>query len=256
MRCRALASPARRGTVVCHVEDDLLTSSSCFPYFMVVALESGSLLKAILLLALYPLLSLLSEETKIEVMSLISFCGVSVSSHHLGISVLPKHLLDNVGSNGFKILMAGKKKVCISRMPKLMVEEFLRKYLKVDVVLAREMKVVGGYYTGVMEEKGNEGEILVERELAGNDYELFGVSEESKTPLHPFFSRCQVLSIPLSLSTFYFLFSFSSNQFPSPMVNSLPQFSVFLSPSPSLSLTRSLTLVPTSQPVFFSFSYD
>ena len=64
-------------------------------------------------------------------------------------------------SNGLKILMAGKKKVCISRMPKLMVEEFLRKYLKVDVVLAREMKVVGVYYTGVMEEKGNEGEILM-----------------------------------------------------------------------------------------------
>ncbi|CAA7398583.1 unnamed protein product [Spirodela intermedia] len=190
---RHQAPPARlhrRCAVVCDVEGCLLRSSSCFPYFMVVALEGGGLLRAILLLVLHPLLSFLSEETSIRAMTLICFCGVSVSNFRGGAAVLPKHLLGDVGREGFQLLMAGERKVCLSRMPKVMVEEFLRKYLGVEVVVAREMKVAGGYYTGFMEDKmAEEEDALLEKDEI--DREPLGFTAEGKAPLHPLFSRCQ-----------------------------------------------------------------
>ena len=140
-------------TMFCHVEGSLLRSSSCFPYFMVVALERGSLLRALLLLLLYPVLSLITEDLKIRAMTIISFCGVHVSSFKVGTTVLPKHLLEDVGKEGFETLMAEKnKKVCVSKMPRVMVEEFLKKYLQVETVMAREIKVAFGFYTGFMED--------------------------------------------------------------------------------------------------------
>ena len=186
-----------RAAVVCHVEGSLLRSSSCFPYFMVVALEAGSFLRGLVLLLLYPLLSLLTEELGIRAMTIIAFSGIHVSSFREGNTVLPKHLLEDVGREGFKVLMAGKKKVCVSRMPKVMVEDFLRKYLQVEVVVAKEMKVIGGYFTGFMEEK------MVEKDLLGDvsddEDETLGFYCESDAPLHPLFSRCKVLSLSLSL---------------------------------------------------------
>ncbi|CAA6662197.1 unnamed protein product [Spirodela intermedia] len=146
---------------------------------MVVALEGGGLLRAILLL-----------ETSIRAMTLICFCGVSVSNFRGGAAVLPKHLLGDVGREGFQLLMAGERKVCLSRMPKVMVEEFLRKYLGVEVVVAREMKVAGGYYTGFMEDKmAEEEDALLEKDEI--DREPLGFTAEGKAPLHPLFSRCQ-----------------------------------------------------------------
>lgn len=53
--------------LVVDVEGGLLRSSSTFPYFMLVALEAGSILRGLLLLLLYPLLCCLSREFAIQV---------------------------------------------------------------------------------------------------------------------------------------------------------------------------------------------
>ncbi|CAA7398538.1 unnamed protein product [Spirodela intermedia] len=147
------------------MEGGLLQSSSYFPYFIVVALKSGGLLRALLL----ELISI------IRAMTLIYFCGVNISSFCVSEAVLPKHLLGDVGRDGFQLLMAGERKVCLSRMPKVMV--------------VREMKVASGYYTGFMEKMAGEEEALLEQEEV--DREPLGFTAEGKVPLHSLFSRCQ-----------------------------------------------------------------
>ncbi|XP_078445337.1 putative glycerol-3-phosphate acyltransferase 2 [Wolffia australiana] len=185
MASQSSSSPLRRAAaVVCDVEGSLLRSSSCFPYFMVVAIEAGSFLRGLLLLLLYPLLLTLSEDARIRAMAFISFCGLRVSSFHVGSAVLPKHLLVQVGRDGFQLLMKGEKKVCVTLMPRVMVEECLIKYLGVDVVVAREMKAAFGFYTGLMTDNPSAVDAI-------SDKGVLSISRASNPPLHPFFSRCE-----------------------------------------------------------------
>ncbi|XP_020267034.1 probable glycerol-3-phosphate acyltransferase 3 [Asparagus officinalis] len=179
-------------TLVFDVEGGLLRSSSLFPYFMLVALEGGGLIRGFLLLLLYPLLCCLGEESAIRAMVLVSFCGLKKDKFRVGRSVLPKYLIEELGFEGFDTMRRGKKRVCVSRMPRVMVEGFLKEYLEVEVVAARELKVVGGFYTGFMEEEkkalGLE-ELLGEEE--GVDADAFGFGCYPKS-LHPYlFSVCK-----------------------------------------------------------------
>ncbi|XP_078445170.1 putative glycerol-3-phosphate acyltransferase 2 [Wolffia australiana] len=182
-----LAPPPLRchPVVVCDVEGTLLRSPSLFPYFMLVAVEAGSFLRGILLLILYPLISLLDPELSIKAMALIAFCGLRAANFHVGATVLHKHLLSDVGRKGFQFLMTGETKICVSRMPRVMVEEFLRRYLGAEMVVAREMKVVHGYFTGFMEEKAADKDLLGD----GED-EALGIHADTNSPLHPLFSLC------------------------------------------------------------------
>ncbi|OAY69112.1 putative glycerol-3-phosphate acyltransferase 3 [Ananas comosus] len=170
--------------VVCDVEGGLLRSQSKFPYFMLVALEGGGLLRGLLLLVLYPLLCCVSDELGLKIMVFVSFCGIKKKGFRVGRSVLPKFFLEDVGLEGFEALNKGSKKVCVSEMPRVMVEGFLKDYLEVDVVIGRELKEFHGYYTGFMEEeaKVREGfdlkELIKIEEL--KDIDIVGFSSSTK----------------------------------------------------------------------------
>ncbi|XP_076890188.1 putative glycerol-3-phosphate acyltransferase 3 [Bidens hawaiensis] len=139
-------------TLIFDVEGTLLRSPSVFAYFMLVAFESGSLIRAFVLFALYPLLVLVDDELSIKIMVMVSFCGLKKDGFRVGSSVLPKFFLEDVGLEGFDALRRGKKKVGVSKLPQVMVECFLKDYLEFDHVFGRELKVVGGYYVGLMKE--------------------------------------------------------------------------------------------------------
>ncbi|MQM14979.1 hypothetical protein Taro_047916 [Colocasia esculenta] len=151
---------------------------------------------------LYPFLCCMSEEVRLKVMAMVCFCGVKVEGFRVGRAVLPKHLLQD----GFQLLTAGGgggKKVCVTRMPMVMVEATLKEYLGVEVVVGRELKVAIGRYTGFMEEGWDK-----ETEL----WELFGEEGDSDGDgegvlwvgrrreshhHHPFFSMCKMLAVPI-----------------------------------------------------------
>ncbi|CAL9153733.1 probable glycerol-3-phosphate acyltransferase 3 [Musa acuminata AAA Group] len=143
-------------TIVCDMEGGLLRTSSTFPYFMLVALEAGGLLRGLLLLILCPLISCLSHEVGLRVMVMVCFLGLRKDKFRVGRAVLPKFFLEEVGLEGFEVVRRGGRRVCVSSMPTVMVEEFLQGYLDVEVVLGRELKVFGGYYTGLMVEEEEE----------------------------------------------------------------------------------------------------
>uniref|UniRef100_A0ACD5X9K7 Uncharacterized protein n=1 Tax=Avena sativa TaxID=4498 RepID=A0ACD5X9K7_AVESA len=157
-------SGASAGTVVCAVEGGLLMSASTFPYFMLVALEAGGLLRGLLLLMLYPLLRVLSHELATKAMIMLAFAGLRKDAFgRMGMAVMPKLFLEDVSAEVFQAATSsaaaarrGRRRrcVCVSGMPRAMVEPFLKEYLAVDAVAAPELKELGGYYLGLVEDEG------------------------------------------------------------------------------------------------------
>uniref|UniRef100_A0A1J3GPU5 Putative glycerol-3-phosphate acyltransferase 2 n=3 Tax=Noccaea caerulescens TaxID=107243 RepID=A0A1J3GPU5_NOCCA len=140
-------------TLVFNVEGALLKSNSLFPYFMLVAFEAGGIIRSLLLFILYPLISLMSYEMGLKTMVMLSFFGVKKESFRAGKSVLPKYFLEDVGLEMFEVLKRGGKRVGVSDLPQVMIDGFLRDYLEIEVVIGREMKMIGGYYLGIMMDK-------------------------------------------------------------------------------------------------------
>ncbi|KAL6179790.1 hypothetical protein ACLB2K_046461 [Fragaria x ananassa] len=138
-------------------EGTLLKSSSLFPYFMLVAFEASGFLRALTLFLLYPFVCLVGGELGLNIMVFICFFGIRKEKMRIGNSVLPKFFLEDVGIEGFDVVMKCGKKVAVSDLPRVMVEGFLKDYVGVDVVVARELRVVGGYCVGLMEEMNTKG---------------------------------------------------------------------------------------------------
>ncbi|OMO54815.1 Phospholipid/glycerol acyltransferase [Corchorus capsularis] len=143
-------------TLVFQVEGALLKSCSLFPYFMLVAFEAGGPFRALILLLLYPLLLLvISNEVGLKIVVFVSFVGIKKDKFRVvGTAILPKFFLEDIGRQGFDIVMSYDRKVAVTEMPKIMVEGFLRDYLGIyNTIVARELKEFRGYFLGVMEEK-------------------------------------------------------------------------------------------------------
>ena len=72
----------------------LLRSAALFPYFMLVAFEGGSLLRAALLLCARPLAWALGDRAGARVMAFVAFAGLTPADADLvARAVLPKHYL-------------------------------------------------------------------------------------------------------------------------------------------------------------------
>ncbi|GKV01413.1 hypothetical protein SLEP1_g13968 [Rubroshorea leprosula] len=139
---------------VFHMEGVLLKSCSVFPYFMLVAFEAGGPLRAFVLLLLYPLLCLVGRKIGMKIMVFVSFVGLKEETFRIGSTVLPKFFLEDIGNEGFDMVMKySGRKIGVSEMPRVMVERFLRDYLRVEGVVGKELKVISGHFTGLMEEK-------------------------------------------------------------------------------------------------------
>ncbi|CAO2150174.1 unnamed protein product [Urochloa humidicola] len=154
-------------TIVIDVDAVLLRSGGdLFPYFMLVALEAGGFLRGIFLLLLYPLLLLLlPRAAAVRLMAAAAFCGLRASRFRAGRAVLPKWLLDDLSAESFEAVKVGeegdkgkrrREVVGVTAMPRVMVDGFLREYLGFDTVVAPEMKVKWGFFTGAMEDAAGE----------------------------------------------------------------------------------------------------
>jgi glycerol-3-phosphate acyltransferase len=216
---RLSAGGEKTVTMVVDVEGALLRSSSSrslFPYFMLVAVEAGSFLRGLLLLLLYPVISLLAGagggDVAVRAMAAVAFCGLRESRFRAGRTVLPRWLLDDVGKEAVDAIVTLTRRrsspaatatvVWTSSMPRVMVEPFLREYMAAAegggevVVAAREMKVVWGFYTGVMEDGGEVAAASpeVRRAMEGVD-DVVGFSGGSMDLLRsPLVSFCKVKS--------------------------------------------------------------
>ncbi|KAK7385263.1 hypothetical protein VNO78_30977 [Psophocarpus tetragonolobus] len=145
---------AKNETIVFDFEGTLLQSSSMFPYFMLVALEAGGILRSLILLLSYPLVWLVGEDQLgLKIMVFLCFFGIRKDTFRTGSAVLPKFFLEDVGWEGFEAVMCYERRVASSKLPRVMVEYFLKDYLGVQVVVARDLKSFSGFYLGVFDKK-------------------------------------------------------------------------------------------------------
>ncbi|PWA36666.1 glycerol-3-phosphate acyltransferase 1 [Artemisia annua] len=142
-------------TLSCDIENDLLLNSkSFFPYFVLVAFEGGSILRACFLLSCYPLLVILNHDLKLRLMILITFCGMKVKDVELvGRTVLVNFYLENLNLEVYELVFGSMKEArtkvaVLTGVPRVMVEGFCKEYLNVDEVLGTELHSVGGYFSG------------------------------------------------------------------------------------------------------------
>lgn len=194
-------------TLIFNVEGTLLKSQSFFPYFMLVAFEAGSLIRAFVLLLSYPFLCLFSDEFSLKVMVMICFMGIKKEGFRVGSCVLPKFFLEDVSVEGFEVLRKSKMKIGVSDLPQVMVESFLRDYLEVGFVVGRNLKVFCGYFMGLMDDneihvddrlkKIFEDEKILENNIIGLDSLTKSLMDH-----HPCFSHCKVRN------SIFFLFYF------------------------------------------------
>ncbi|KAB5569539.1 hypothetical protein DKX38_003332 [Salix brachista] len=150
-------------TLVFNVEGTLLKSHSLFPYFMLVAFEAGSLLRALLLFLLYPFICLVGQEMGLKIMVMVCFFGMKKESFRAGSAVLPKFFLDDVGLEAFEELKRGGRKVATGR----------------------------GYFLGLMEEKKKDMVNLEEKDNIISHDDIVAFSRFNSSLDHPAFSHCK-----------------------------------------------------------------
>ncbi|KAI3680616.1 hypothetical protein L6452_35389 [Arctium lappa] len=180
-------------TLVFEVEGGLLRSTSLFPYFMLVAFEGGGVLRGLVLFLFYPLICLVGKEMGLKIMVFICFFGIKKGNFVIGRTVLPKFLMEDLGFEGFEVVMRCGRKVGLSELPRVMVEGFLKDYLGVDCVFGRDLKVVCGYFVGLMEEVPPRSRFLM-NDVFGErkgDNNLIGFGCSNKILDHQLFSDCK-----------------------------------------------------------------
>ncbi|CAH2039142.1 unnamed protein product [Thlaspi arvense] len=207
-------------TLIFNVEGALLKSNNLFPYFMLVAFEAGGVIRSFILFILYPFISLMSYDMGLKTMVMLCFFGVKKESFRAGKSVLPKYFLEDVGLEMFEVLKRGGKRVGVSGLPQVMIDGFLRDYLEIEVVIGREMKTIGGYYLGTMEDR-NKHELafgkLVQEEQLSTDH-VIGITSFNFSSQRSLFSQfCQEIYFVRNSDKKSWQ-TLPRNQFPKPLI--------------------------------------
>ncbi|CAM0881851.1 unnamed protein product [Alopecurus aequalis] len=144
--------------VVCDLHGGLLRSTALFPYFMLMACEGGSLLRALLLLCSFPLVWVLGEraDAGIRVMAFVTFFGLRPRDADLvARAILPKFYMERLNAQVYDHLwLPARRKLAVTSAPRVMAEWFLKEYVAADVVIGRELQMVkigrGCYFTGLL----------------------------------------------------------------------------------------------------------
>lgn len=145
-------------SVVTSLNGALLRSRNPFPYYLLLALEAGSPLRALVLLLLCPFIwciwhVMANQRLALRLLIFISTAGIRLSEV-AGVSkaVLPKFFLEDLHSQCFEVLMSCGKRYVVTSCPRIMVEYSLKEHVGVSEVFGTELQVSArGYCTGLVQ---------------------------------------------------------------------------------------------------------
>ncbi|GLT75437.1 hypothetical protein SLA2020_471630 [Shorea laevis] len=144
-------------SVVSELEGTLLKDTDPFCYFMLVAFEASGLVRFALLLALWPVIRL-SEvlgygDVGLKLMIFVATVGVRESEiESVARAVLPKFYMGDIDMDTWRVFSSYERRVVVTRMPRVMVEMFVKEHLRADEVVGSELVVNRfGYAIGLLE---------------------------------------------------------------------------------------------------------
>ncbi|XP_024988352.1 probable glycerol-3-phosphate acyltransferase 8 [Cynara cardunculus var. scolymus] len=194
-----LSSVSHR-SVAADLDGTLLKASLSFPYYILVAIEAGSLLRGLILLLCVPIIAVvyvfISEDFAGRMLIFVSFSGVKVSDIEVvARGVLPPFYAADVRSDSFQVFDSCQRKVIVTANPVVMVDTFVKDFLGGEKVLGTEIEVnprtnrATGFVKepGVLVGKWKKFAILKE---FGEDLPDIGIGDRKSD--HDFMSICKV----------------------------------------------------------------
>ncbi|KZV14427.1 glycerol-3-phosphate acyltransferase 5-like [Dorcoceras hygrometricum] len=181
-------------SVVSELEGTLLKDIDTFSYFMLIAFEASGLIRFALLLAAWPLIQLLELSGRVDyglkITIFIATAGVHISEiEAVARSVLPKFYLDDINKEAWNVFSSYERRVVATKMPRIMVERFVKEHLRSDGVVGNELYVNRfGFATGfVRDDFGSFGMRVAE--LFGDEKPSLGLGRPD--------SACGLSFLPL-----------------------------------------------------------
>ncbi|KAK8549459.1 hypothetical protein V6N13_027212 [Hibiscus sabdariffa] len=141
-------------SVVSELEGTLLKDPDPFSYFMLVAFEASGLIRFALLLFVWPVIRFLDalgmDDAGLKLMVFVATVGLRASEiESVSRAVLPKFYMDDVDMEAWKVFSLYDKRVVVTKMPRIMVEMFVKEHLRADEVVGSELAVTRfGFATG------------------------------------------------------------------------------------------------------------
>ncbi|CAA6655010.1 unnamed protein product [Spirodela intermedia] len=137
--------------VVAGLEGTLLKDPDPFPYFMLVAFEASGLIRFVLLLLLWPVISLLRAaghgDLALRVMTEIATVARAV---------LPKFFAEDVDPGAWRLFSSRRRRAVVTALPRTMVSWFAKEHLGADEVVSAELSVNRfGIATGFLEKQAD-----------------------------------------------------------------------------------------------------
>ncbi|XP_016511620.2 glycerol-3-phosphate acyltransferase 5-like [Nicotiana tabacum] len=182
-------------SIIAEFEGILLKNPDPFSYFMLVAFEASGLIRFAILLMLWPVIRVLEicgkRNKGLKLMIFVATAGVKISEiEAVAIAVLPKFYFDDINMDCWSIFSSFDKRIVVTKIPRIMVERFVKEHLKADYVIGSELVVnKSGLATGFIKD---DFDLIKEKvtELFGGEQPSLGLGRPQSV-VSSFLSQCK-----------------------------------------------------------------
>ncbi|CAL0317670.1 unnamed protein product [Lupinus luteus] len=133
------------------------------------------------------------EDMALKVMIFVSLAGVPKTElESVARAVLPKFYMDDLDMDAWKVFISNDKRVVVTKMPRIMVERFVKEHLRADEVVGCELSFNGfGLATGMVQ--GDSVSTISERVtmLFKEDASTLGMGRPTTSTYNSFSKLCK-----------------------------------------------------------------